>query len=592
MSGLVDATKRILKCFTLTKYQQHLWMFCLRNNIFRVQMTRRKRKLHSILIFCGGLLTKPIIKNVHCKDQLVKIVREENPWLATSSCIEATSNDHGYLGIRMIIYLYRTTLRAIKIILRIVSLSLFFTPLLITSPIAYFWSGFGELWWRWLLWMVQRSGPTFIKLGQWASTRRDIFTKNFCDRMSVLHTKTTSRPWYRSQHALDHLFGDSRWKDFIVSVETDPIGSGCIAEVYKGILDVWAFQEITGIHLPFTKDRHVEVAIKTAKDGIRESIDIDLSIMQCVVRLMEIIMPRLSYINPVSCLNQFRKVLELQVDLRNEARALKRFGNNFDPKKTRVRFPEVICYSKDVIMETFESGLYINKLVIDEQMKQNELKKKVALIGVRALLKMIFVDNFVHGDLHPGNILLRFDNDDYRSAKWFNFFRTSIDRLKEILKNVVSMKDGIRISYDDCDLDESGEPMLVILDTGIALEETQQNLQKLRLLFRAVVDKRGRDVGELLLLHSPKQHCKNPEQFYTEVDQIVQIARSKNNLRRLNISEMLNELFSIVSRHEVALDPTFTTVILAVIVLEGLGRSLDPDLDLFHCARPFLFSMI
>lgn len=60
----------------------------------------------------------------------------------------------------------------------------------------------------------------------------------------------------------------------------------------------------------------------------------------------------------------------------------------------------------------------------------------------------------------------------------------------------------------------------------------------------------------------------------------------------LNISEMLNELFSIVSRHEVALDPTFTTVILAVIVLEGLGRSLDPDLDLFHCARPFLFSMI
>ncbi|EJW80924.1 hypothetical protein WUBG_08166 [Wuchereria bancrofti] len=231
MSGLVDATKRILKCFTLTKYQQHLWMFCLRNNIFRVQMTRRKRKLHSILIFCGGLLTKPIIKNVHCKDQLVKIVREENPWLATSSCIEATSNDHGYLGIRMIVYLYRTTLRAIKIILRIVSLSLFFTPLLITSPIAYFWSGFGELWWRWLLWMVQRSGPTFIKLGQWASTRRDIFTKNFCDRMSVLHTKTTSRPWYRSQHALDHLFGDSRWKDFIVSVETDPIGSGCIAEV-------------------------------------------------------------------------------------------------------------------------------------------------------------------------------------------------------------------------------------------------------------------------------------------------------------------------------------------------------------------------
>ncbi|KAL4003673.1 ABC1 family protein [Acanthocheilonema viteae] len=558
-----------------------------------MRIIRRRPKLCDVLLLCGGLLTKPIMQRTFCKDHLMKVVREENPWLVTSSRIETASHDNSYINIRVIVYLYRTALRSIKIMLRIVSLSLFFTPLLITFPFACFWSSFEELWWKWMLWMVQRSGPTFIKLGQWASTRRDIFAKDFCDRMSILHTKTTYRPWHFSQHALDHLFGDSRWKDFVVSIETDPIGSGCIAEVYKGILDVHAYEKITGIHLPFAKNRYIDIAIKTAKDGVRESIDIDLSIMQCAVCLMEMIMPRLSYINPVSCLNQFKEVLQLQVDLRNEARALKRFGENFDPDKTKVRFPEVVCYSKDVIIETFENGLYINRLVTDEQlMEQNVLKKKVALIGVRALLKMIFIDNFVHGDLHPGNILLRLDNPDHRTTKWFNSFRTSVNRLKKILKNFVTMSDGIRISYDDYGLDESGEPTLIILDTGIALEETPQNLQKLRLLFRAVVDKRGRDVGALLLLHSPKQHCKDPERFCDEVDQIVQTARSKSNLRRLNISEMLNELFSIVSRHEVALDPSFTTVVLAVIVLEGLGRSLDPDLDLFHCARPFLFSML
>uniref|UniRef100_A0A0R3RZ77 Flavodoxin-like domain-containing protein n=1 Tax=Elaeophora elaphi TaxID=1147741 RepID=A0A0R3RZ77_9BILA len=594
----VNAIKQILKCVTSAKCQQHFRVFCLRNNIFRIRTARKKRKLRDVLLFCSGLLTKPIIQDARCKDQLqlsklicqtpqtqVKTVKEEDPWMATSSRIEAVSPNNGYFSIRIIMYLYRTTVRAIKIMLRIVSLSLFFTPFLITFPFAYFWSGFEELWWRWMLWMLQRSGPTFIKLGQWASTRRDIFTKNFCDRMSVLHTKTTCRPWHRSQHALNDLFGDSRWKDFLLSIEADPVGSGCIAEVYKGILDVYAFEKITGIHLPFAKNRYVDVAIKTAKDGVRESIDIDLSIMQCAVRLMEIIMPRLSYINPVSCLSQFKEVLELQVDLRNEARALKRFGNNFDPIKTRIRFPEVICYSKDVIIETFEDGLYINRLVTDEQLvEHSKLKKKIALIGVRALLKMIFVDNFVHGDLHPGNILLRFIPTYLLRTKWKNLV------FKGIIKSYITMSGGTRISYDDYGLDESGEPTLVILDTGIALEETTQNLQKLRLLFRAVIDKRGRDVGALLLLHSPNQHCKNPDQFCDEVDQVVQIARSKNNLRKLNISEMLNELFLIVSRHQVALDPSFTTVVLAVIVLEGLGRSLDPDLDLFHCARPKVMS--
>ncbi|KAM3722640.1 putative aarF domain-containing protein kinase [Dirofilaria immitis] len=591
----VDAVKRILKYITSTiKYQQNFRIFYHRcNNICRIRIARRKQKLSNVSLFCGSLLVKTIIERAKCKNQIVTTVTEMNPWLITSTYTEAVSYDNSYFYIRMIIYLYRIIVRAIKIVLRTISLSLFFTPLLITFPITYFWNGFAELWWRWMVWIVLRSGPTFIKLGQWASTRRDIFAKSFCDKMSVLHTKTTSRPWYFSQHSLDHLFGDSRWKNFITSIEVDPIGSGCIAEVYKGVLDVYAFEEITGIQLPFAKERHLDIAIKIAKDGIRECIDIDLSIMQCAARLMEMFMSRLSYVNPVSCLNQFKKMLELQVDLRNEARALKRFGDNFDLEKTRIRFPDVVCYSRDVIVETYENGLYINKLITDEQlMEQTALRKKVALIGARALLKMIFVDNFVHGDLHPGNILLRLDNHNQRSAKWFNSFRTAINRLKETLKSSINMNSDIRISYGDYDLDEHGEPTLIILDAGIALEETPKNLQKLRLLFRSVVDKKGRNVGELLLLHSPEQHCKNPEQFYDEVDRVVQIARSKNSLRKLNISELLNELFSIVSRHQVALDPLFATVVLAVIVLEGLGRSLDPDLDLFHCARPFLFSMI
>ncbi|VDN03973.1 unnamed protein product [Thelazia callipaeda] len=463
--------------------------------------------------------------------QEYKMATRDSPWLISLSHSKSEQHKDGSI----ITIIFRSTVWTIKITLRIMILSSLFIPLFITLPLTYVFDAFRQLWWKWILWLVQRSGPTFIKLGQWASTRRDIFSKEFCDRMSVLHTKTRCHLWHHSQHALDQLFGDSRWKNFLVSVAEDPVGSGCIAQVYKGVVDVYAFEEVVGIQLPFSRDRYLDVAIKVARNGVRESIQIDLFIMQCIAQLMQMILPGLSFVNPVSCLNQFKTMLELQ-----------RFSTNFDVKKTSVRFPQVLCFSKDVIIETFEEGSSVNKLVMDEEMMHYiELKKEIALLGARALLKMIFVDNFVHGDLHPGNILFR---------------------------NFMSFNGGIRMSNCDIRPEIHKRPTLIMLDTGIALEETPKNLEKLRLLFRAVIDKKGREVGKLLLIHSPKQNCKDPEQFFDDVDRIVQIARSKNDLRRLNISQILNELFSIVRHHKVSLDPSFTTVVLAVIVLEGLGR--------------------
>ena len=108
-------------------------------------------------------------------------------------------------------------------------------------------------------------------------------------------------------------------------------------------------------------------------------------------------------------------MLEKQVDLRNEAQALERFGANFKkPVNGHVKFPVPICYTHDLLVETFETGTHVDHLVkndIDDQILQSaEVKQKIALTGARALLKMIFVDNFVHGDLHPGNVLIRLKN--------------------------------------------------------------------------------------------------------------------------------------------------------------------------------------
>ncbi len=114
-------------------------------------------------------------------------------------------------------------------------------------------------------------------------------------------------------------------------------------------------------------------------------------------------------------------------------------------------------------------------------------------------------------------------------------------------------------------------------------------------------------MGDLLLSQSPQHACKNPEEFKKEIGRIVDVVRRENSSLRdvwvdgainshcdyvsffqMNISSLLSQLFSAVSKHQVSLEPSFCCVVMAVMVLEGLGRSLDPNLDLFECAAPYL----
>ncbi|KIH56406.1 ABC1 family protein [Ancylostoma duodenale] len=444
------------------------------------------------------------------------------------------------------------------------------------------------------------SGPTFIKLGQWASTRRDIFSKGFCDRMSILHTKTRKQRHFRDCDAvLDEVFGEGFAKnhknDVFVRIEPYSIGSGCIAQVYKATVNVSALERATGRRFP-------QLDGQVAERGVEEKINLDLSILRNGASLMVkvLIMPSLGYLEPLAALAQFEMVLRRQVDLRNEARALQKFSKNFDHKKTGIKFPIVIGYTKNAIIETFEHGMYINRLVSEENDPQlaarqsPRVRRRIALLGARALLKMIFVDNFVHGDLHPGNILIRF-NEDREQLPGVHAAPPKdriIERCIEFVRDLIGWRAAPRVRFTDSP-ELADEPTLIMLDTGIVVSETEKNLRNLKALFRAIVEKQGYKAGELLLTHAENsRNCRDPHEFCLQVDQLVAKAMNKRSLRSLNISALLSEMFSLVAAHRVYLDSSFTSVVLSVMVLEGFGRSLDPDLDLFQCARPYLLNMV
>ena len=128
--------------------------------------------------------------------------------------------------VHKIIFLLRLTLRALVLLLR-------FGPLLLLSPFALFSSRWTGRWLDALLWVTETSGPTFIKLGQWASTRRDIFSPEFCDRFSRLHVKVRPHSWSHTKQCLQRAFGEG-WRRVLVFDSKEPVGSGCMAQVYRG----------------------------------------------------------------------------------------------------------------------------------------------------------------------------------------------------------------------------------------------------------------------------------------------------------------------------------------------------------------------
>lgn len=123
-------------------------------------------------------------------------------------------------------FFLRLSLRALVLLLK-------FGPLLLLAPLTLLSTRWASRWLDALLWVTETSGPTFIKLGQWACTRRDIFSQEFCERFSRLHVKVRPHSWAHTKQCLRRAFGDG-WRRLFVFESKEPVGSGCVAQVYRG----------------------------------------------------------------------------------------------------------------------------------------------------------------------------------------------------------------------------------------------------------------------------------------------------------------------------------------------------------------------
>uniref|UniRef100_A0A8C5UJ31 AarF domain containing kinase 2 n=1 Tax=Malurus cyaneus samueli TaxID=2593467 RepID=A0A8C5UJ31_9PASS len=484
----------------------------------------------------------------------------------------------------------RGLLRRLGLVLRLgvraCGLLLRFGPLLLLYPLSRLWPGMGARWLRLLRRAAEAAGPTCIKLGQWASTRRDLFSEAFCDEFSKLHVEVSPHPWGHTDELLRKAFGED-WMGILKFQSREPVGSGCVAQVYKAYADLAAVADSRAKEL----EQHSEFRsafeawevsgfrgllgwLRRRKSKDERSRE-ELSSAGCSqgspvsrMSLVEQTAKPLPNANPSSA--RHLMPVAIKIDLRYEARNLERFRQNFLDVDF-VKFPTPLwpLVTADVLVETFEESEPISRYLHVEI--GTELRQRLAKMGMDMLLKMIFVDNFVHADLHPGNILVQ------GTAGRGSASREQVAVLDLCDTLVLELQPPPR------------QLCLVLLDAGIVAELQSADLQNFRAVFTAVVQGQGETVAELILHHARANQCQDIERFKAEMAELVAKVRGNTiALGKLQVGNLLSSVFKLLMTHKVKLESNFASIIFAIMVLEGLGRSLDPELDILEAAKPLL----
>lgn len=222
-----------------------------------------------------------------------------------------------------------------------------------------------------------------------------------CNRLSELHDMASTHSLQYTRHKLTEAFGDYNAKGLFVYEKV--LGSGSAAQVHKGTL-------VSASGNPKT------VAIKVLHPNTRLLVERDLALMQHIAEFIDTFIP-LQMIRMLSlprAVSNFSDIMKRQVDLRIEGNNLHIFRSNFDCSDTNTT-PSVIDFpkpeegfiSEHVLVEDHIEAKPISLFLADGSPEGLEIRKKLAGPLLRAFLKMVFIDNFVHCDLHPGNVLVR-----------------------------------------------------------------------------------------------------------------------------------------------------------------------------------------
>ena len=371
-------------------------------------------------------------------------------------------------------------------------------------------------------------GPIFVKFGQVLSTRRDLLPTDVADELAKLQDRVPPFASDVARREIERGLGrpiDSVFTDF----EDEPVASASIAQVHFAVMK-------DGPHAG------KEVAVKVLRPNMLSAIDKDLSLLETGATLVEKLWRDGKRLRPRDVVREFDTYLHDELDLNREAANASQLRRNFAGSPLLV-VPEMYfdyCAANVLVMERMH-GIPVSQ--IDRLTEAGIDLKKLSRDGVTLFFTQVFDHAFFHADMHPGNILVGINGDQFN--KYIGLDYGIVGTLTETDKNYLAQN---FLAFFRRDYKRIAE---LHVESGWVPEGTRINELEggIRAVLEPVFDKPLKDIS---------------------------------------LGVVLLRLFQASRRFNVEIQPQLVLLQKTLLNVEGLGRQLDPELDLWKTAKPFL----
>ncbi len=371
---------------------------------------------------------------------------------------------------------------------------------------------------------LEELGPIFVKFGQMLSTRRDLVPVDLADELARLQDQV---PPFASALAISELeaaYGKSVDQVFL-TFSPEPVASASVAQV----------------HFATLPDGR-EVAVKILRPGIRRIIDHDMALLEIAAIWLEKLWADARRLKPKEVVAEFDKYLHDELDLMREAANCSQLRRNFADSPLLI-VPEVYwdwCTQNVMVMERMH-GLPISQTGALQEAGVDI--PRLARAGVEIFFTQVFRDGFFHADMHPGNIFVATDG--------------------------------------------AAKGRYIALDFGIVGTLTDTDKNYLAQNFLAFFRRDYKRVAEVHVESGWAPKTTRIDEFESAIRAVCEPIFDRP-LKDISFGRVLLRLFQTSRRFNVEIQPQLVLLQKTLLNIEGLGRQLDPDLDLWKTAKPFL----